>query len=203
VFSLKQAADTSEQDVVREAGVHERSMRKETNPFHPFVKAVQDAVEEAAKAYTDWEQSAEHELRRDAQRRRRSGCGQQQRGRHRQRPHEGAGGLGVRRPLRFMVRQLELTAEQSAELASILDEIRYERAQVELDVQRTQVGFADAFGASELNAEALRQLAQQRVRSQERLAGATVRCLERTHALLDEEQRKRLTMLLRTGALSI
>jgi|GEM_PF-1854599 len=180
-------------------------MRKEgDNPFQPFVKAVQEAVEEAAKAYSQWEETAEQHMHERGRRHARGGCGPQHRHHRRHRHHdEGGQGFGVRRPLRFMARQLELNEEQTAELASILDEIRHERAQVALDTQRTQGGFADAFGTGELDGEALRKLAHQRVKSQERLAEATVRCLERTHAILDEGQRKTLTMLLRSGALSI
>jgi Spy/CpxP family protein refolding chaperone len=46
-------------------------------------------------------------------------------------------------------------------------------------------------------------IAAERSKSAERLQDAVARALGRIHAVLDEEQRKKLAYLLRTGALSI
>src|SRR2546421_1385001 len=54
------------------------------------------------------------------------------------------GGFGVRRPLRFLVYKLGLDEKQIAELARILDELKTERAQAEVDDRRTLAEFADA-----------------------------------------------------------
>ena len=42
-------------------------------------------------------------------------------------------GFGVRRPLRFLAHKLELDDRQIGELARILDELKTERAQAEVD----------------------------------------------------------------------
>src|SRR5262245_10868149 len=55
-----------------------------------------------------------------------------------------AGGFGVRRPLRFLARKLDLDHSQMAELARILDELKIERAQADVDRRRTLSAFADA-----------------------------------------------------------
>src|SRR2546430_16421398 len=56
----------------------------------------------------------------------------------------GGGGLGVRRPLRFLAHKLGLDERQIAELARILSELKTERAQAEVDRHRTLAAFADA-----------------------------------------------------------
>src|SRR5437867_757260 len=56
-----------------------------------------------------------------------------------------AGGpFGVRRPLRFLAYKLELDERQVGELARILDELKTERAQADVDGRRTITAFADA-----------------------------------------------------------
>ena len=56
----------------------------------------------------------------------------------------GGGGFGVRRPLRFLAYKLGLDEKQVAELARLLDEVKTERAQAEVDDRRTLSEFADA-----------------------------------------------------------
>jgi hypothetical protein len=48
-----------------------------------------------------------------------------------------------------------------------------------------------------------REAGASRVRSAERLRDAVTRALKRIHAILNDEQRKKLAYLLRTGALSV
>ena len=54
------------------------------------------------------------------------------------------GSFGVRRPLRFLAHKLELDETQVAELASILNDLKTERAQAAVDDRRTVVEIADA-----------------------------------------------------------
>src|SRR5437868_3961093 len=56
----------------------------------------------------------------------------------------GGGSFGVRRPLRFLTHKLDLDDRQIAELARILDELKTERAQAEVDRRRSLTAFADA-----------------------------------------------------------
>ena len=58
----------------------------------------------------------------------------------------------MRRPLRFLAYKLELDERQVAELARILDELKTERAQAEVDRRRSLSGFADAVGGSTFDA---------------------------------------------------
>src|SRR6266516_814830 len=56
----------------------------------------------------------------------------------------GGGPFGVRRPLRFLAYKLELDERQVEELARILDELKTERAQADVDSRRTLTALADA-----------------------------------------------------------
>lgn len=116
---------------------------------------------------------------------------------------DGGGSFGVRRPLRFMAHKLDLREEQVAELAAILDELKTERAQAAVDHRRSVGTFADALAGEAFDAKAATEAASSRVKSAERLREAVVRALQRTHAMLDADQRKQLAYLLRSGQLTI
>jgi Spy/CpxP family protein refolding chaperone len=115
----------------------------------------------------------------------------------------GGGAFGVRRPLRFLAYKLELDERQVAELARVLDELKTERAQGEVDRRRTLSAFADAVGGEAFDQARAKEAADLRVATAERLRDAVTKALARIHALLDNDQRERLAYLIRTGALAI
>ena len=109
----------------------------------------------------------------------------------------------MRRPLRFMAHKLELSEEQVAGLAQVLDELKIERAQAAVDQRRSIGAFADAVSSGDFDESKAREAGDTRVKSAEKLRDSVVGALGKVHALLDAEQRKRLAYLLRTGALVI
>ena len=113
------------------------------------------------------------------------------------------GAFGVRRPLRFLAYKLQLDDTQISELARILDELKTERAQAEVDGRRTVSALADAVANDTFDAAKAVEGAALRVKSAERLRDAVVTALNRIHALLEPEQRERLAYLIRTGALVV
>jgi Spy/CpxP family protein refolding chaperone len=115
----------------------------------------------------------------------------------------GGGAFGVRRPLRFLAYKLELDERQVAELARILDELKTERAQGEVDRRRSLSAFADAVAGETFDATRAGEAAGLRVKTAERLRDAITSALARMHALLDNEQRGRLAYLIRTGVLAV
>src|SRR5262245_42029085 len=115
----------------------------------------------------------------------------------------GAGAFGVRRPLRFLAFKLGLDDRQVEELARILNALKTERAQAEVDGRRAMAGLADAVAAATFDAPAAADAAAVRVRSAERLRDAVTKALGELHAVLDPEQRARLAYLIRTGTLHI
>jgi Spy/CpxP family protein refolding chaperone len=115
----------------------------------------------------------------------------------------GGGGFGVRRPLRFLAHRLNLDERQIAELARILDELKTERAQAEVDRRRTVAAFADAVAGDAFDAAKAAEGGDLRVRSADRLRGAVVKALQQIHGVLNPDQRARLAYLIRTGTLAI
>jgi Spy/CpxP family protein refolding chaperone len=113
------------------------------------------------------------------------------------------GGFGVRRPLRFLAHQLGLDERQVAELARVLDDLKTERAQAEVDRRRTVAAFADALAGEAFDTAKAAEGGDLRVRSAERLRTAVLHALGRMHAILNAEQRARLAYLIRTGTLSV
>ena len=115
----------------------------------------------------------------------------------------GSGQFGVRRPLRFLAFKLGLDEAQIGALARILDELKTERAQADVDARRALAALADAIGAATFDAEKARQGATLRVTGAERLRDAVVHALGQLHALLTPEQRTRLAYLIRTGTILV
>lgn len=112
-------------------------------------------------------------------------------------------GFGVRRPLRFLARQLELSPGQTEQLAAILDDLKTQRAQAKVDHKKALGAIAAAISGSEFDADAVKAATEARARSAAEVEQAVATALEHTHALLDSEQRKRLAYLLRTDGITI
>jgi Spy/CpxP family protein refolding chaperone len=113
------------------------------------------------------------------------------------------GGFGVRRPLRFLAHKLDLDERQIGELARILDELKTERAQAEVDRRRTLTAFADSLTGDAFDTAKAAEGGELRAKSAERLRDAVLKALQRIHVILNAEQRIRLAYLIRTGTLSI
>ena len=117
--------------------------------------------------------------------------------------HSGFGGAwGVRRPLRFLAHKLDLDPKQVAELARILDELKIERAQAEVDDRRGRAEFADAILGATFDAAKAAAAGERRVQSAAKLRDALTRSLAAIHAMLSPEQRERFAYLVRTGVLA-
>jgi Spy/CpxP family protein refolding chaperone len=120
--------------------------------------------------------------------------------------HDGEGhfgGFGVRRPLRFLAYKLELEEAQVEDLASILNDLKTERAQGDVDHRRSTAAIAEAIASEALDEAKLAAATEDRVKSAERLRDAVVKAIGRIHKMLTAEQRSRFAYLIRTGALSI
>jgi Spy/CpxP family protein refolding chaperone len=115
----------------------------------------------------------------------------------------GGGSFGVRRPLRFLAYKLELDQDQITELASILADLKTERAQAAVDERRSTAALADVVAAEAFDEVKAKATTGDRVKSAERVEDAVAKSLGRIHKLLKPEQRAKLAYLLRTGALSI
>jgi Spy/CpxP family protein refolding chaperone len=115
----------------------------------------------------------------------------------------GPAGFGVRRPLRFLASRLDLSDEQFARAAKILEELKIERAQAEVDLRRSGADFAQALEGGEFGREQVEAGRRRRVEAAARVQDAVARALEALHGLLDPEQREELATLIRSGALRL
>jgi Spy/CpxP family protein refolding chaperone len=116
---------------------------------------------------------------------------------------EGRAGFGVRRPLRFLAHKLDLDEKQITELVRILDELKTERAQAEVDDRRALAEFADAVAGETFDAAKAASAGERRVQSAAKVRETLIRALQQIHALLNSEQRQRLAYLIRTGVLTV
>jgi len=116
---------------------------------------------------------------------------------------EGRSAFGVRRPLRFLAHKLGLDEKQITAMVRILDELKTERAQAEVDDRRALAEFADAVAGEAFDAARAASAGERRVQSAARLRETLSRALQEIHALLTAEQRQRLAYLIRTGVLTI
>jgi Spy/CpxP family protein refolding chaperone len=116
---------------------------------------------------------------------------------------EARSGFGVRRPLRFLAHKLDLDEKQITELVRILDELKTERAQAEVDDRRALAEFADAVAGETFDASKASSAGDRRVQSTARVRDTLIRALQQIHALLNTEQRRRLAYLIRTGVLTV
>lgn len=102
-----------------------------------------------------------------------------------------------------MAHQLDLDEEQIETLATILNVLKTERAQARLDEQRSITGIAAVVERDEFDKDAAAEALSARVEAAERLKEEVLTTLQKTHGMLDPEQRKRLAYLLRSGQLTI
>ncbi len=113
------------------------------------------------------------------------------------------GPLGIRRPIRFLAHKLDLDREQVARLAEILDDLRTERAQADVDGRRAQKRYAEALKGDVFDAAGAAEASKLKVAAAERTQTAWVQALRELHELLEADQRQRLAVLLRAGPLSV
>ena len=119
-------------------------------------------------------------------------------------PHGGPHGRGGRRrPLRFLIEHLGLDDTQAATLSRLFESLRLEREQAGLDLRRAKSKVADLFEAQDLDTAALDAAADARVAAAKRERDAIVEVVTKLHALLNDDQRKRLSVLLRSGPLDL
>jgi len=122
---------------------------------------------------------------------------------HHYTPDSFPGGFGVRRPLRFLAWKLELDDAQVTALASVLNELKTERAQQAVDDRRALTLLADAAEAETFDAAKADEATRLRTESAGRTQRQVAEALRRIHALLRPEQRTQLAYLLRTGTLAM
>jgi len=109
------------------------------------------------------------------------------------------GAFGIRRPLRFLSHKLDLDESQTAVLAAVLDDVKTERAQADVDKRRAQKLLSEAFSGESFDEDKAKQATKLRTESTERVLKLTAEGLKSFHAALDDNQRQRLATMMRAG----
>jgi Spy/CpxP family protein refolding chaperone len=109
----------------------------------------------------------------------------------------------VRRPLRYLAYQLDLTDEQTRRLAAILDRLKTEQEQVRLDEARTVSALAELVTRERVAIGELEDALKPRVQSAERMQQVVARAIQDIQELLDAEQRAEFAYLLSNHTLSL
>jgi hypothetical protein len=150
-------------------------------------------------AYMDWGPSAHQRRRRpgdDAE----LGLSGRHRGRNAEDDPVFGGGLGSRRPLRYLASRLDFSPEQLTATARLLEALKIERAQAAVDLRRAHADLAEALEGVEFGRESAQSARDRRLGAAERVQTAVTHTLEQLHALLDDEQREELATLIRSGS---
>ena len=116
---------------------------------------------------------------------------------------EGRSAFGVRRPLRFLAHKLDLDDKQITALVRILDDLKTERAQAEVDDRRALAELADALEGEAFDVSKADTAGERRVQSAVRLRESLKHALQEIHALLTADQRQRIAYLIRSGVISV
>ncbi len=117
------------------------------------------------------------------------------------RKHRGAH-FGVRRPLRYLGYQLDLSENQMRRMSSVLNAIKNEREQSTLDEKRTVTAIADLMAEGTPTLEEFSEALQPRTKNAEQLQTEIARGLVQISDILDEDQREQFIGLLLSGAIS-
>ncbi len=113
----------------------------------------------------------------------------------------GRGDFGVRRPLRYLRYQLDLDDGQTRRVAAILNRLKLEREQAQIDDKRCLQTLADRVESGETDRAGLRTVLDERVRSAERMQQEVASSIAEVCDCLDADQRERFADLMRSGAI--
>jgi Spy/CpxP family protein refolding chaperone len=121
---------------------------------------------------------------------------------HRRRSRH-TGSFGGRRPLRYLSYQLDLDEPQRRQIGAVLEEVKVEREQADLDEKKMVASLAEQIGKPEVTADSLKHTLSSRVRSTEQIQAIIAEALEKIVGILDADQREEFAYLLRTGAFRV
>lgn len=116
--------------------------------------------------------------------------------------HRGGGEFGVRRPLRYLSRHLDLDENQTRRMASVLNQLKTEREQATLDEKRCTASLAALLESGTPTLAEAREALTPRVESAEHLKEEVAKAMVAISSFLDDDQRAELVILMQTGSLS-
>ncbi|MCG8436009.1 MAG: hypothetical protein MJA83_18470 [Gammaproteobacteria bacterium] len=119
--------------------------------------------------------------------------------------HSRGGGrsFGVRRPLRYLAYRLDLDESQTRRMATVLNQLKTEREQADLDEKRTVASMAALLEEGTPTLDEVREALSGRVSSAEHLREETAKALVAISDFLDQDQREEFINLLLTGSIAL
>jgi len=109
----------------------------------------------------------------------------------------------VRRTLRVLVTELGLDDEQTLVVARVLDQLRCQHAESEIEQWRSNGALSDALAAGKLDRAALDASHATVIRATERMCEIRAAAAEQLFAALDAEQRKKLAYAIRMRLIAL
>ncbi len=116
--------------------------------------------------------------------------------------HRRGADFGVRRPLRYLAHHLDLDESQMRRMAQVLNQLKTERDQAELDEKRTVTALADLLAEGTPTLEDAKRALEARTVSAQRLTEETAQAVVTISSFLDDDQQVQFVNLLLTGAIS-
>ncbi len=108
----------------------------------------------------------------------------------------------MRRPLRFLTWRLDLSREQAAKAARVIERIKIEREQANVDLRRAAAEMADAVDGETFDRERMQAAQERRIEAARNTQEVVSRGLEEFHEFLDEDQRETFAALIRSREIS-
>lgn len=104
--------------------------------------------------------------------------------------------FAVKRPLRFLMHKLDLDEEQTMVVADAISDFRIERDQADVDRRRAKKSLVRAMDEDDFDRSAAEEALADKLKTQRAVNEAFLDGLQRIHAVLDADQRKKLAFLL-------
>lgn len=111
--------------------------------------------------------------------------------------------FGVRRPLRYLRYHLDLDEAQTRRVAAILNELKLEREQAQVDDKRSLHALADILARDDSDEAHFKTALEPRVASAERMRSQVAKALEDLTQVLDPDQREELAEMIRSGQITL
>ncbi len=126
----------------------------------------------------------------------------------RQHGRYGRGGdFGVRRPLRYLRYHLDLDDSQSRRMAAVLNRLKLEREQAQVDEKRSVQAVAGLLSEAVTDRaalqDALKEALSPRVTTAQHLQAEVARALQEICEILDDDQRNQFADLVASGAIAL
>lgn len=115
----------------------------------------------------------------------------------------GSAGFGIRRPLRYLVHRLDLDDSQTRRMAAVLNQLKTEREQAQLDEKRTVTAVAELMSEDTPTLDEVQAALKPRIDSVEKLNTEVAKAVVAISDFLDEDQKDEFVSLLLAESITL